>query len=558
MPDHLVPWLLSTHTVLSAAGLLIYALMSHVLRQRRHPAAAVGWVLLLVSAPYVGIPLYLTFGNRKLPRAHRPAVPGAPGAGAARANRAARAPLQPCTGQAGIASAAEMPALAAPNWPADPTPAAWLTPLAASMGLPAPAGYESLRLHADGAEALAALWQTIDSASETLDVCTFLLGNDALGDMVGERLARRASQGVRVRLMVDGVGLLMGGRRDLRELAARGIRVARFVPPLRSSLKGRLNLRNHRKLALADGARAWCGGRNLAAEYFGTGAAGARQHWSDLSFDLGGPIVAQVAAVFESDWRFATEQTARLPAAPHPTWPPVAARLPGSVRRTAASASALSPSPSTTSASSPLTALAPATPGASASGMPEQALPAASPACAQLVPSGPDFAEDTLHALLLTACFRTQRRIRAVTPYLVPDDNLLSALLLAARRGVDIEIVLPAASNHRLADLARRRAMRELAAAGVRLRLVPHMTHAKAIVFDDALALAGSANLDARSLFLNYELMVAFDATDDVARFAQAIESIAAEARVWRPAVSDPGLPRRLAEGLVLWLAFQL
>ena len=98
----------------------------------------------------------------------------------------------------------------------------------------------------------------------------------------------------------------------------------------------------------------------------------------------------------------------------------------------------------------------------------------------------------------------------------------------------------------------------ELAAAGVRLRLVPHMTHAKAIVFDDALALAGSANLDARSLFLNYELMVAFEAPADVARFVRAIESIAADARVWRPSVIEPGLPRRLAEGLVLWLAFQL
>ena len=88
MPDHLLPWLLSTHSVLSAAGLLIYALMSHVLRQRRHPSAAVGWVLLLLSAPYVGIPLYLTFGNRKLPRAHRPAAARCPAA--MRAGRARR------------------------------------------------------------------------------------------------------------------------------------------------------------------------------------------------------------------------------------------------------------------------------------------------------------------------------------------------------------------------------------------------------------------------------------------------------------------------------------
>ena len=113
-----------------------------------------------------------------------------------------------------------------------------------------------------------------------------------------------------------------------------------------------------------------------------------------------------------------------------------------------------------------------------------------------------------------------RERILAVTPYFVPDATLLMALTLAARRGVAVDLVLPARSNHRLADVARNRPLRDLARAGARIWLTSHMVHAKAIVIDDGFALAGSANLDARSLFLNYELMVAFYRPADVAEFA--------------------------------------
>jgi cardiolipin synthase len=130
------------------------------------------------------------------------------------------------------------------------------------------------------------------------------------------------------------------------------------------------------------------------------------------------------------------------------------------------------------------------------------------------------------------------------------------ALTLAARRGVAVDLVIPVKSNHRLADMARYRPLRDLARAGARIWRTPHMVHAKAVVIDDAVALAGSANLDARSLFLNYELMVAFYREEDVRAFATWIAGERALARPYRP--SQPGLVRDLAEGLVLWLAFQL
>ena len=121
---------------------------------------------------------------------------------------------------------------------------------------------------------------------------------------------------------------------------------------------------------------------------------------------------------------------------------------------------------------------------------------------------------------------------------------------------MQVDLLLPARSNHRLANIARHRSLRALAAAGVRVWLAPQMLHAKAAVIDAALALAGSANLDSRSLFLNYELMVAFHDAGDIARFCAWIERERRAARLYE--ARPPGLWRDFIEGLVLWIGFQL
>jgi cardiolipin synthase len=121
---------------------------------------------------------------------------------------------------------------------------------------------------------------------------------------------------------------------------------------------------------------------------------------------------------------------------------------------------------------------------------------------------------------------------------------------------VVVELLLPARSNHRLSDVARRRALRALNAAGARLWLVPHMQHAKLAVVDDVVALTGSTNLDSRSLFLNYELMVAFHDAQAVDRFAAWFEAERAPAERLTP--QRAGLLADIGEGLVLWLGFQL
>ena len=185
-----------------------------------------------------------------------------------------------------------------------------------------------------------------------------------------------------------------------------------------------------------------------------------------------------------------------------------------------------------------------------------EALLDARPLVTQLLPSGPDLFDDTLYSLLLTAAFHAERRLLAVTPYFVPDEALMTALMMAARRGVQISLLIPAHSNHRLADVARMRALRQLAQVGARIHLYRRMLHAKVVVIDEAMALAGSLNLDSRSFFLNYEMMVAFYRKTEVRWLSDWLEAHIAEARPYR------GRPaswwKDILEGMVRAVAYQL
>ncbi len=458
---------LSIHGLVVLLGLLLYVVVSHLTVQRRHPTAAIAWVLFIALMPYAAIPLFVAFGSRKQ----------------ARPRSAQGQQLAP---QAANGS--------------------WVLQTLHALGQPAPAAYRELHIHADGSQALATLLAHLDGARESIDLCTFILGRGAIGQRVVDTLAAKARAGVRVRLLLDGMGSLMAGRPNLKPLRAAGAGVALFVPPLRSPLRGRTNLRNHRKMLIVDAAlesrRLWCGGRNLASEYF-EGTPGAPP-WHDLSFDLGGPLVGQAATLFEHDWAFArTERVSQqilVDDAPQAAEPPLRG--------------------------------------------------------AQLVASGPDQVDDTVYALLLSAAYQARRSIALVTPYFVPDPALVLALTLAARRGVAVDLLMPARSNHRLSDIARGRPVRALAQAGARIWLAPQMLHAKLAVIDDTLALAGSANLDSRSLFLNYELMLAFHEHADVQRFGDWFAREKQSARLYQ--FRQPGLLHDMAEGMVLWLGFQL
>ncbi len=449
---------ITVHSLVVVVSLLTYVLTTRVEHERRPPSIAIAWVLGMIAVPYLVLPTYILFGRRKLPR------------------KVLR--------WSGIGSHCVH----------------WAEDLIESFGLP-PCAPAAVHLHRDGDESAAALFAAMSGAGRRLDICTYILGDDAFGREAMRCMMESAHRGVQVRLLVDGFGALQLPRGCFRQLNCAGVETAIFSPLFARKTQGPRNLRNHRKMVIADGARLWAGGRNIAAEYFG-GAKGATP-WRDLSFDLQGPVAAAAAAQFEADWVAAGGRPAPLAVVQDCLVQP-----------------------------------------GSAAGR------------AQFLPSGPDQAEDTVHALLIDACFHARERVLAVTPYFVPDAALETALRLAARRGVKIDLCIPAVSNHRLADFVRHRALRALSNAGVNIHLLPYMNHAKAVVFDESLAISGSVNLDSRSLLLNYECAVVFYGTAEIDWLVNWIRALIPEARAFdsRP----PGLMRDLAEGLLLTVAYQL
>jgi cardiolipin synthase len=168
-------------------------------------------------------------------------------------------------------------------------------------------------------------------------------------------------------------------------------------------------------------------------------------------------------------------------------------------------------------------------------------------AIVRVLRSGPDVHEDHFYDAMLTGFFAARRRIWIATPYFVPDEALTHALALAARRGVDVRVVVPARSNHRSADLAGAGYRRQVEEAGGRvLRYAPAMMHGKVIVIDD-LGTLGSANMDIRSLFLNYEVALFFTSEAEVAALAAWIDSLLPECTEGMPGA---GMVRALAEDL--------
>ena len=472
------------HVAFMAAGLLTYLVVTRVRRQRRHPYAALAWVMGIAAFPYLGLPLFLVFGTRKVVR---PATPRQP------------APAGPWAALAPL----------------------WATRLLAALGVAGARPQAVVRFESDGEAALAQLQRVIGAARHTLDLCTYVLGDDEVGAAVAAALADRARAGVRVRLLIDSIGSLKSAHSHDAMLKNAGVRTRLFMPALGRPGRGRVNLRNHRKLLIADGEVVWSGGRNLANEYF-IGRVG-EPPWLDLSFAAEGALAAQAQALFDGDWRIArgARQALRL----------------GYAERFARQQALEQPSDAADYAAAPST-------------------DATFTSLAQWVPSGPDFHEDVLHALLVSAAFHAEQRLLLATPYYVPDEAVQEALVLAAKRGLQITLLLPRRSNHRLADWARGRAVRELVEAGVDVRLLPAMLHAKAVVVDDVLALCGSANLDSRSLFINYEAMAAFYGRAEIDWLADWINAHAAQAE---PAsAKPPSWLRDIGEGIVATLAFQL
>lgn len=375
-----------------------------------------------------------------------------------------------------------------------------LTGLAAAAdelaAVPLVAGNELQVLH-HGDQAYPAMLEAIDQARAYVYLATYIFETDVSGRQFVAALARAAARGVDVRVMLDGFGEYYAWprRRAGGLLRRQGVSVARFLAPSLLPPSLRINLRNHRKILVVDGVRGFTGGMNIGDRH--VGSARRPRRVDDMHFALAGPVVHQMETVFLADWAFVTGE------------------------RTAAGDSAA----------------------------------ARGSATCRVIDDGPTEDPDRVALLLSAAVAAARERVLIMTPYFLPSAGLIAALQTAALRGLDVSIVLPAANNLPYVHWASRHGLRELLVRGVKIYYQPApFVHSKLFVVDDSYALIGSANLDPRSLRLNFEMQVEVYDRRFVAELADHLAARIEASRRYTAADFDQrSLPVRLRDA-VAWL----
>jgi cardiolipin synthase len=325
-----------------------------------------------------------------------------------------------------------------------------------------------LTVYHETEHAFAALLDAIAEARHYVHLEYFILRSDATGGRLLELLARKAKEGVEVRLLFDAMGSLHLKRRALRPLREAGGQTAAFLPlnPLHSLI--RVNLRNHRKITVVDGRVGFTGGMNIGDEYLGKSPV--LGYWRDCFVRLEGPAVADLQRIFREDWEFTRAETL----ADEKYAPPQ---------------------------------------------------PAAGASIAQIADSGPDQDINTIREIYFLAMIAARRRLWIASPYLVPDNGLLDALRAARYRGVDVRILTLLRPDHYISYYAGLHYAAELLEYGVQIYLYRKgMMHAKLMMVDGRWGMIGSANLDNRSLHLNFEIGCILHDAEQVAQLEAAYE----------------------------------
>jgi cardiolipin synthase len=347
----------------------------------------------------------------------------------------------------------------------------------------------------DAERTFAAMLDAIRGARRRVFLATYIFDGGPLGHRFAEALAGAAERGADVRVLLDGFGELYSSPRLVTLLDATRVRFARFLAPRFWPPAVSVNLRNHRKILAVDGETAFTGGINLRDRYL---MEAPQQRIVDLHFRLAGPVVSQIEAVFLRDWQFSTDD---------------------------ADAAASAPTPPTGSA------------------------------LCRAVADGPDGELDRLTQLVVGAIGHAQRRIAIMSPYFLPPREVVAPLQAAALAGIDVAVILPAKNNLFYIHRATRHMLWELLERGVRVYYQPApFVHSKLLYVDDHYAQIGSANLDARSLRLNFELNVEIydaQAIEVLARHFEAVRARSVE--VTLDAVDGRPVGTKLLDG-VAWL----
>ena len=346
-------------------------------------------------------------------------------------------------------------------------------PVPKDLGEPQPEGAEHLKMLAravsrvvarpltagnkiqplvNGDEAFPAMLAAIESAQKSVSLSTYIFDNDASGNQFVEALGRAVRRGVEARVLIDSAGARYSWPPITHKLRHAGVNTARFLPSLAPWRVATINLRNHRKSLVVDGKIAFTGGMNI--RHGNVLADKPKGPVQDLHFHVGGPVVAQLQEAFANDWAFCTREVLD-----GDIWFPHLSSCGNSIAR--------------------------------------------------VITDGPDVDFEKLRWTLLAALAGAQTSVQILTPYFLPDTALISTLNLAALRGVRVDIILPARNNLPYVHWASRAMWWQVLKRGCHLWLTPPpFDHSKLMIVDGHWVLLGSANWDARSLRLNFELNV--------------------------------------------------
>ncbi|WP_028574389.1 cardiolipin synthase [Desulfonatronovibrio hydrogenovorans] len=356
----------------------------------------------------------------------------------------------------------------------------------------------SIRVLYNGDQAYPRMLEDIDKAKKCVYLSTFIFDTGNTGRRFISSLAKARKRGVDVRVLLDGIGEFYSWPRAGGYLKQEKVPFARFLPPRMVPLSPFINLRNHRKMLVIDDDTVFTGGMNIGDRHLvdedkSTGT-------QDVQFRLAGPVALQMKQVFLEDWAFCTGE-------PYP-------------------------------------------------GQMDQAKDLSSgDAFCRTITVGPDQDLDKLRMLLTGMISRAVERVSIMTPYFLPSQELIGAMQVAALRGVEINVVLPARNNLPYVHWATRNMLWEILQYGVRVYYQPPpFSHSKLFLVDDVYALIGSANMDPRSLRLNFEMVVEIYSRDLVRTLTEHFqEKISRSKRVRLVDVDSRSIPVRLRDSLC-WL----
>ncbi|WP_347254580.1 cardiolipin synthase [Leminorella grimontii] len=421
--------------------LLIAGVTLRVLMKRRAVPSAMAWLLVIYILPLVGIVAYLLFGELHL--------------GKRRAERAKE--MWPST----------------VTWLADLKNCqnvftTHISPVSEPLfqlckrrnGVPAVRG-NRLQLLTNSSDTMISLIRDIDKAEHSIEMVFYIWQSGGQVDNVAEALMAAARRGVRCRLMLDSAGSMHFFRTPYPALMRdAGIELVETlkVNVLRVFLR-RMDLRQHRKIAIIDNNIAYTGSMNMVDPRFFKQGAGVGQ-WIDLMARIEGPAATMLGLIYACDWEIETG-VRQLPPPPNANLLPFEEEDGHTV---------------------------------------------------QVIASGPGFPEELIHQSLLTAVYAARKQLIMTTPYLVPSDDLLHAICTAALRGVDVSIIVPYKNDSLMVGWASRSFFTELLEAGVKIyQFQDGLLHTKSVLVDEELSLVGTVNLDMRSLWLNFEVTVLVD-----------------------------------------------